>query len=482
MMSRIVSTTFSNSFSVNTLRTLSKNDITTVILNNKTHQNITDVLNSTGINELSNFQNLLLILFLFVLEFFTIFGNILVLLAIFVNFHLKSPTHYVMGSLAVADLLMGVVIFPISSIQLYFDRWLFGEKLCEFWLTTDVLCSTASIYLVLVISIDRYIGITRPLRYSLIMTKRRTYLIILSAWSISLFVSLAPQIGMKSLQIVNMQCEVNENMAYTLFSASFSFFIPLVIILIVYYRIYKEATAQSNFLKTGTKTSNDGSGAIITLRVHIGPTTTKRVPLTCTCKNDKNPTTKKNSAMKKEESENFSSYSLDKENNIETSKYLLNERIGNQIGSNKDPHSKIRKYSRNDDCKFCHLKPNASSLLKNNLTGSSGLLSSKIAKFKTEKKAAKTLGIVVGCFLICWFPFFITLPIRGFKLFEIPKSICTVFFWLGYCNSAMNPLIYGLSSREFRRAYNGILKCNLKYKSKMERKKIENFNFTSALK
>jgi hypothetical protein len=37
----------------------------------------------------------------------TVFGNIFVLLAILIDFHLRSPTHFLMGSLAVADLLLG---------------------------------------------------------------------------------------------------------------------------------------------------------------------------------------------------------------------------------------------------------------------------------------------------------------------------------------------------------------------------------------
>lgn len=82
-----------------------------------------------------NLQNIFLLLFLLLLEFLTVFGNILVLMAIFVDFHLRSPAHYLMGSLATADLLLGMLVFPFSSIQLFFDKWFFGDKLCEFWLS-----------------------------------------------------------------------------------------------------------------------------------------------------------------------------------------------------------------------------------------------------------------------------------------------------------------------------------------------------------
>lgn len=69
-----------------------------------------------------NLKNVLLAFFLIVLGLSTILGNTFVLLAIFVDFHLRSPTHYLMGSLALADLLLGLY-YCIYSILFKYRKW-----------------------------------------------------------------------------------------------------------------------------------------------------------------------------------------------------------------------------------------------------------------------------------------------------------------------------------------------------------------------
>ena len=74
-------------------------------------------------------------------------------------------------------------------------------------------------------------------------------------------------------------------------------------------------------------------------------------------------------------------------------------------------------------------------------------------KFAKEKKAAKTLAIVMGCFILCWLPFFSLYTIQGVcDPCVINEEVFDVFFWLGYCNSALNPIIYTLTNRAFKRA------------------------------
>ncbi|KAH9524614.1 hypothetical protein Btru_027347 [Bulinus truncatus] len=87
-------------------------------------------------------------------------------------------------------------------------------------------------------------------------------------------------------------------------------------------------------------------------------------------------------------------------------------------------------------------------------------------KFNREKKAAKTLAIIVGAFILCWMPFFTIYLVGAFCDGCISPLVFSIAFWLGYCNSAMNPCVYALFSRDFRFAFKKLITCKCKIWSK----------------
>ncbi|KAG7273347.1 hypothetical protein CRUP_030245 [Coryphaenoides rupestris] len=82
-----------------------------------------------------------------------------------------------------------------------------------------------------------------------------------------------------------------------------------------------------------------------------------------------------------------------------------------------------------------------------------------------ERKATQMLaiflgGTLYGVFLICWLPFFITHILNTHcGTCYIPPTLYSAVTWLGYVNSALNPVIYTTFNVEFRRAFIKILSC-----------------------
>ncbi|XP_055033435.2 adrenoceptor alpha 1Bb [Misgurnus anguillicaudatus] len=332
-------------------------------------------LNNTGLDLLDLSRAVPLGLALGAFIIFAVAGNILVILSVVCNRHLRTPTNYFIVNLAIADLLLGTTVLPVSATLEILDYWVFGRIFCDVWTVVDVLCCTASIMSLCVISIDRYIGVSHPLQYPNIVTGRRAILAMLGVWILSLIISIGPLLGWKQPPSPDHTvCVINEEPFYALFSSLGSFYIPLIVILVMYCRVYVVAKRTTRSLEAGVKTETMNSGEI-SLRIHRG-----------------------------------------------------SQDIG--CGARGRAHQP-----------------------RNSLTV-------KLFKFSREKKAAKTLGVVVGMFTLCWLPFFLTLPIVSFDVsLRPPETIFKIIFWLGYFNSCLNPIIYPCYSREFKNAFGLILKC-----------------------
>lgn len=205
----------------------------------------------------------------------TIVGNILVILSVFTYKPLRIVQNFFIVSLAVADLTVAILVLPFNVAYSIRGRWDFGIHMCKMWLTSDVLCCTASILNLCAIALDRYWAITDPINYAQKRTVERVLILIIGVWVLSLVISSPPLIGWNDWPDhfePETPCQLTQNQGYVIYSSLGSFFIPLIIMTIVYIEIFVATRRRLRERAQATKLNAMALKSNMTVRA-IDPTT-----------------------------------------------------------------------------------------------------------------------------------------------------------------------------------------------------------------
>ncbi|XP_050995387.1 trace amine-associated receptor 13c-like [Labeo rohita] len=279
----------------------------------------------------------------------TILGNLVVIISIAHFKQLQTPTNILVMSLALADLLLGLVVMPFSMIRSVDGCWYYGDAFCLLHSTFDLFLTSVSIFHLIFIAIDRHQAVCYPLQYPTRITIPVAWVMVMISWSMAalysygLVYSKANVEGMdefiESIYCLG-SCALHFNALWSVLDTLLTFFLPCSVMIGLYARIF------------------------VVAKKHIR---------------------------------------------------IIGE-------ANQHENENMFKTSR-----------------------------------RSERKAAKTLGVVVGAFILCWLPFFINSIMDPYINFSTPFILFDAFGWLGYMNSTINPIIYGLFYPWFRKTLSLII-------------------------
>ncbi|MGH0158690.1 UNVERIFIED_CONTAM: hypothetical protein FKN15_064085 [Acipenser sinensis] len=361
-----------------------------------------DLTNCTNVNGSSEeptegpTSKILISLTLSVLAVMTTAINSLVITAIIVTRKLHHPANYLICSLAVTDFLVAILVMPFSIVYIVKETWIMGQVVCNIWLSVDITCCTCSILHLSAIALDRYRAITDAVEYSRKRTPKHAALMISVVWVISIFISMPPLFWTANKED---ECLIkHSHIGFAIYSTFGAFYIPLALILILYYKIYRAAKTLYHKRSVSRVAKEEMNGNVL---------------LESTEKRSKN----------------------------NPSILCIPEKSLSEPSTDGD---KIHITVRNPKCETRREK----SWKRQNISSA------------REKKAATTLGLILGAFVICWLPFFLKEVIVNICMkCYISANMSDFLTWLGYLNSLINPLIYTIFNEDFKKAFQKLIKC-----------------------
>ncbi|XP_055334743.1 tyramine receptor 1-like isoform X2 [Paramacrobiotus metropolitanus] len=467
---------------------------------------------------------------------------------------------------------------PFSITTTLIGRWIFGREFCLFHVTCDVLLCTASILHLVAIALDRFFAIHCPIKYA--QTRNLTLVLgmIAAAWIISALISIPPLVGWNDMPEDPNICGYNSERGYIIYSSMGSFYIPLVILVTVYFTIFLSArrrlrkraagnhapaaakmkpvtTPQNDMASMDSPDKSDVASNTLVLSAsgnlmdyHLTPRQLRRhltaehrrlhrrllvFPMQSRCSACQRTQDK----LLKETSLTTSSFQVMdddfstlspivdltapsprsrtasncheasrqrvpllkgeknpqgdvSEDSLTPTTPMTDELPGfvNGAASRGPPHPgksaarlfvpkhiRPKSIAKNADKAHAHggatvvVGKNAQAAVKKHVPSTQSNAATDDVKHSLaqrqkisltkERRAARTLLIVVLVFVICWLPFFVWYVVAPFcDTCPMDARTANFFLWLGFLNSSLNPIIYTIFNLDFRKAFKRIFR------------------------
>uniref|UniRef100_H2ZNZ0 G-protein coupled receptors family 1 profile domain-containing protein n=1 Tax=Ciona savignyi TaxID=51511 RepID=H2ZNZ0_CIOSA len=457
--------------------------------------------NSPAIPLLSADQTLTIVTICFLsalASILTIGGNVMVIVSFVINRALRTVNNYLILSLAAADLVIGVVSMNLFTVFIVSGSWKLGAVLCDVWLALDYVASNASVMNLLIICLDRYYSVTKPVEYRNQRTPKRFITAIIGAWSIS-FILWAPWVLFWQF-IVNKRT-VPEDNCYVQFikdskpmaviTAIGAFYLPATVMCVLYWKVYigiKNQVSAINRLDTNNKED----------QIQDQVVQMKHLPSTEVYKNEntvfeEEPADAPQNVLEHDPHDDvFISDNQDSSDlPLSPHNVLKNYDVGNDnveplrstssdvvngkqtlVAVVRQRHGYIEEkvattnIDKNTISEQIKKAPDTDSnldsggIIKVTERLKLQVVKKKLQSLNKETKAARLLASILAAFILLWLPYNIMALVEAFcPLAEkcIPDLAWNFGYWFCYLNSTLNPVCYAMCNKNFQQTFKFLL-------------------------
>ncbi|KAM7410355.1 hypothetical protein PAMA_001680 [Pampus argenteus] len=396
-----------------------------LILESNCSGNLTPAVSEAG-TVLPGYLLVILSVLMVTLVVVVVAGNALVIMAFVVDKTLRNQNNYFFLNLAISDFLVGAFCIPVYIPYNLTGRWMLGKGLCKVWLVMDYLLCTASVFNIVLISYDRFLSVTRAVKYRAQrnMTRRAVFKMV-AVWALS-FLLYGPAIifwekivGVSVVPAHECYAEFYFTWYFLLSASTFEFFTPFVSVAFLNLSIYLNIQRRN---KSGNARAEDNAKTQRNNKKH-GDGGGWSVFFVKTRKVSSSEPTAISAVIEDDD--------------------ILSPSSSGEPNMQRERFSPSGKNSR-------LFQPMASCTAPGRRT--------QVSRLSRDKKIAKSLAIIVCIFGICWAPYTLLMIIRAACSGEcVPHYWYEITFWLLWLNSAINPFLYPLCHSSFRRAFTKIL-------------------------
>ncbi|XP_055852605.1 trissin receptor isoform X2 [Episyrphus balteatus] len=363
------------------------------------------------------------------------FGNLLVILVVTLSRRLRSITNFFLANLALADFCVGLFCV-MQNLSIYLiDSWVFGEFLCRMYQFVHSLSYTASIFILVVICMERYFAIVHPITCKQILTAARLRMVIFTVWITSAVYSTPKFVFSKTIRNVHTSDGVEEDICVLdrkmfnsklldMINFGLLYVTPLLVMTVLYSKIAIALWRSSRGL-THHFAQQDNTN-------------------TSMCPSSNNSTT----LLARKQS----------------SKY---DKRGVNIKDTQNDHFKVSMESDRPIVSTCRNKASFHHHQRQNAQRVSHMSHSSNNVLRARRGVVRMLIIFVLTFALCNLPYharkmwqYWSRSYRGDSNFNALLTPLT--FLITYFNSGVNPLLYAFLSRNFRKGMKELLMCSLK--------------------